>query len=248
MAALGPQLIALAELAHVDAKAKALRDRLEHLPADARKADELHKKLVADVATVGLRKSTSESAKRTAEHEITEERQKVRKWEARANDVRGDREHAALTSEIGTAKRTMRRLEDDVLEHMEALEAADKDLANLQKKLDAAANNAKAEWAKVDADMTSTKAELAGIEAGRSAVLQKLPDALAKRYDTIAQRRAGLGVGIIDAQDRCGGCQRSVPPQLSIQVQKGLVLEACPACSRLLVHHTMTNTEVNRGQ
>jgi uncharacterized protein len=247
MASLGPQLIALAELANLDAKGKQLRDKLESLPAAAKKGDETAKKISSDVDGVMLRKTTAETAKRSAELEMAEERQKIRKWEARANDVRGEREHAALSSEIGTAKRALRRLEEVVLEQMESIEGADKELATARKKQGEAEADSKSEWAKVAGDLDALRTELATIDARRSASMAKLPADTLKRYAAIAERRAGVGVAIILANDRCGACQRALPPQLSIQIQKGLALEGCPACFRLLVHHTMTAVEVING-
>ena len=38
----------------------------------------------------------------------------------------------------------------------------------------------------------------------------------------------------------CSCCKTTLPPQLCIQVRKGLVLESCPSCSRLLVHEETT--------
>jgi predicted nucleic acid-binding Zn-ribbon protein len=49
-----------------------------------------------------------------------------------------------------------------------------------------------------------------------------------------------VGVAIIDGKDICSACNRAVPPQLCIQVMKGQIIESCPACMRLLVHHSMT--------
>jgi hypothetical protein len=240
MSNVAEQLVTLAELARLDQRARAVADKLETLPAAAKKADGVASKLKADLDAANLRKSTATAAKKTAETEITDEKQKIRKWEARSNELRGEREHAALGSEIGGAKRHIRSLEDAVLEQMESIEAAEKDIATLTKKHDAAVADAAGEWAKVDGELKALRDEAAGFAEGRKALLAKLPAPVTKRYDTVAAKRGGVGVAIVDAKDICTACNRAVPPQLVIQIMKGQVVDSCPACQRLIVHHTMT--------
>lgn len=241
------QLVLLAELARLDARAKLVADKLESLPAVAKKADAAVAKVQTDLDAARARKNGALAAKKQMETEAADERAKIRKWEARANELRGEREHAALSSEIGGAKRAIKRLEDEVLEQMESLEATDKDLASLTKKFDSAAADAKGEWAKIETDVAALKTEVATFTTAKKALLDKLPAPVVKRYDVIANKRQGVGVAIIDGKDSCGACHRAVPPQLVIQIQKGLVVEACPACNRLLVHHVMTRAPETDG-
>lgn len=237
------QLVHLAELARVDARAKVVADKLESLPQAAKKADAAALKIKSDLDAATARKSGAQLAKKQAETEAGEERAKIRKWESRANELRGEREHAALSSEIGGAKRAIKHLEDAVLEQMESLEATDKDLGSLTKKHEAAVKDAAAEWAKVAGDIAALKAEHANFEVMKKALLDKLPVPIIKRYAMIANKRQGVGVAVIDVKDSCGACHMAIPPQLVIQIVKGQVVEACPACNRLLVHHSMTRVE-----
>lgn len=234
------QLVHLAELARLDARAKIVADNLETLPATAKKADAATAKVKSDLEGAVARKASALLAKKQMETEAADERQKIRKWEARANELRGEREHAALSSEIGGAKRAIKRLEDEVLEQMESLESVDKDLASLTKKLEAATAEAKSEWEKINEDVQKLRAEMESFGTAKKALLAQLPALVVKRYDVIANKRQGVGVAIIDAKDNCGACHRAVPPQLVIQIMKGQVVESCPACNRLLVHHVMT--------
>ena len=233
------QLTLLAELADVDARHKLASDRLEALPVEAKKADAVVVKLRSELDSVALKKATAEQARKAGEHEAADERAKIRKWESRANDIRGEREHTALSSEIGGAKRHIRQLEDAMLEQMEAIEAADKDAAALTKKHASAVDVAKAAWADVQAAIDGLRAEVAGLATTRTGILAKLPSHVVKRYEQVAAKRQGVGVAFVNNRDVCTACNLAVPAQLSIQLQKGLVVESCPACLRLLVHHSM---------
>jgi predicted nucleic acid-binding Zn-ribbon protein len=233
------QLALLADLADIDARHKVASDSLEALPVEAKKADAVVVKLRSELDSVALKKATAEAARKSGEHEAADERARIRKWESRANDIRGEREHTALSSEIGGAKRHIRQLEDAMLEQMEAIEAADKDTAALTKKHATAVDVAKAAWDHVQGAIDGLRAEVAGLAVTRASVLGKLPPHVVKRYEQVAAKRQGVGVAFVTNRDLCNACNRPVPPQLSIQLQKGLVVESCPACLRLLVHHTM---------
>lgn len=236
---LAEQLVLLAELANVDQKARAIADKLETVPGAAKKADEAVAAIRKSLDDVEATQEAAEKARRAVEGELSDERAKIRKWESRANELRGEREHAALVSEISSTKRAMHRLEDTQLEHMEAIENAQKLARTLKTKHETAAALAADEWGKVDADVKALKAEHAAFAVARQALLLKLPQTLTKRYEQIAAKRNGVGVAIIKGE-MCGACKRMMPPQLCIQVRKGLVLEACASCNRLLVHEDMT--------
>lgn len=233
------QLVLLAELANVDQKARAIADKLETVPGAAKKADEAAAALKKQLDDATGKQEAAERARKLVEGELGDERAKIRKWESRANELRGEREHAALVSEISATKRAMHRLEDTQLEHMEVIEAAQKLAGELKGKHDKATALAAEEWRKVDADVKALKAEHAAFATSRKALLEKLPAPLTKRYEQIAAKRNGVGVAIIKGE-MCSACKRMMPPQLCIQVRKGLVLEACASCQRLLVHEDMT--------
>ena len=242
------QLVTLAELARLDQKHKLSVDRLEGLPQAAKKAEAAAEKLKGELDSLMLKKSTAELVKKNSEAEVADERHKIRKWESRAQDIKGEREHTALSSEIGGAKRHIRELEDVILEQMESIEAADKDLATLSKKHAALVDEAKTEWEKVGGDIASLKAELEVSSTAKEALLAKLPAQVVKRYTLIASRKQGIGVAVITEKDTCGACYRAVPPQLSIQIMKGQVIESCPACNRMLVHISMTAVVVDGAE
>jgi predicted nucleic acid-binding Zn-ribbon protein len=240
------QLVLLAELASVDGKHKSISDKLETVPAAAKKADETAASLKKQLDDLALKKEAADKAKKQIENEIVDEKLKIKKWEARAHEIRGEREHAALLSEISTAKRVIHRLEDTQLEHMEVIESVQKDSATIEGKHKKAADEAAAEWKRVEGDLKALNGEAEQVKQARQALLEKLPPRVVKRYDTVAAKRQGVGVSVIKGEV-CSMCKRTLPPQLCIQVRKGVVLEECPSCSRLLVHEDMTKAPSSVG-
>lgn len=236
------QLVHLAELANLDQKIKALNDRLEVVPAAAKKADVEADALKKKLDEAEKKKADADRARRTLDGELVAERAKMKKWEARADNIKGEREHAALASEIGAQRRTLRDLEDKILEQMQALEDADKELSQLQPKHKSAAELAAAEWKKVEGEIAELKGEVGKLSTGRKQILDKLPAPIGKRYQQVADKRQGVGVAVIRGET-CSACKRTLPPQMVLMVMKGAVVEACPSCSRFLVHESMTRSQ-----
>jgi predicted nucleic acid-binding Zn-ribbon protein len=232
------QLTLLAELSAVEAKRKAALAVVESLPAEAEKAKE---EAVAkrEVHTEhDRRRHEIEMARRSLESDLNAEKDKLRKWETRADTIRGEREHAALLSEIGAQRRSISRHENDVLERMQELEDVNAALAEAGEAADAAELAAEEEWEKVAADVKAAQAEADGFTKQRDALSEKLPPPVMKRYHRIAERY-GNAIAIIRGE-ACTTCHTSMPPQLVVQIYKGELLETCPSCQRILVHEAMT--------
>jgi uncharacterized protein len=233
------QLVALGELANLDQKMKAAKDKLESVPAAAKKADQDVEALKKKLDDADKKKATAEQLRRNLDGEMVAERAKMKKWEARADQIRGEREAAALYSEINAQKRSLRDIEDKILEAMQTLEDADKDVKALAPKHDAAAKDAAVEWKKVEAELKTLRGEVDQLGVQRDGVLARLPANIVKRYQQVAVKRQGVGVSILRGET-CTSCKRTIPPQTALMIMKGAVVEECPSCNRFLVHEAMT--------
>ena len=67
----------------------------------------------------------------------------------------------------------------------------------------------------------------------REAVTKQLESNLYKLYNTLKEKRKGVGVVSVK-QETCQGCFVNVPPQMFIEVQKNNALIRCPNCNRIL--------------
>lgn len=235
---IGEQLTLLAELSHVEQKLKAAQGAAEHLAANARQAEEEAAERRRRADALEQKHTALELERRSMESDLAAERDKLRKWQARADQIRGEREHAALASEIGAQKRSITHLENDTLEKMQALEDAAKELEAARQDLAAAEGRVAEERSKIQDELTAAEAEIAQQDKARLALVGRLPPALVKRYQRIAEKR-GNAVAVIHGE-MCTSCKRTLPPQLCIQIYRGQVLETCPSCQRILVHEAMT--------
>ena len=139
------------------------------------------------------------------------------------------REIVALNRRIGT-------LEDEELEVMEALEAAQSEFDIVRGKLD----DATARLAEIEATRDKAVADLDGLAvdaaAERDVLAGKVPDDLMGLYDKLRTHLGGLGAAAL-RQHRCEGCrlELSGTDLREISAQADDEVLRCPECDRILV-------------
>jgi uncharacterized protein len=227
------KLKALEELQQVDldagvvsAEAAEIPRRLAVLEAaveSARKAYEAERARLDD----------NEREKRGAEQVLMMERDKVKKWEGRLGEIRTPREYAALSREIDIARKTnetqsenLRTLAAQALELKKALDAAADALSEREMA-------AEAEQAELEKRAAAHAQRLAELEARRADAAGRVDPALLSRYENIKRRRAGIAVAAVVGRT-CRGCNRQIPPQLFIVLQRAETIETCPNCNRII--------------
>jgi hypothetical protein len=67
----------------------------------------------------------------------------------------------------------------------------------------------------------------------REVLTKQLESKLYKLYNTLKEKRQGVGVVSVK-HETCQGCFVNVPPQMFIEVQKNNALIRCPNCNRIL--------------
>ena len=234
MTTIREQLTQLSELGSRDLQLKELRDKQKVLPHKANEAKSAASDAAIREATFKSNAKDLELKRNQLDLEIQTEKSNLRKWEARADKIKAEREYTTLMSEIGSQKKAISDLETQILQVMQEQDKAKKDLESAQKSMQAAQVLYQEEWSKVESDMNQLATELLESEQARKQLTAQMPVSLLKRYEQIASKRAGLGVAVL-LKEICQACKRTVPPELFNRVAKGEVLESCPFCQRLLV-------------
>ncbi len=231
--ALREKLKALEELQQIDLDAAAVRAEAGAIPlrrgeidasvAAARRAYEAEK----------IRLEDNERERRQIESLLGMERDKVKKWEGRLGEIRTPREYAALSREIDIAKKT----NDSQSDQLKQLGAT---AGDLQKALETSAEAlSEREMAAQDEleEIERQEAEFAGrlrdLDARRQEAVRKVEPSLLARYENIKRRRAGIAVAPV-VGNTCRGCNRNIPPQLGIVLQRADSVETCPNCHRII--------------
>lgn len=228
------QLVQLSEIGILDGEIRDFREKEKNLPAKATAAKAQAAELKERSAAIESKHNEALLKRRQFDLDLQSERNNLRKWESRADQIRHDREYAALMSEIGSLKRTISNLETQIIDEMQTLEDLEKEGEQIKSKTALAEAKAEEEWNEVSAELREVQAQIATRENARAKLLSTLPGSLVRRYETIASKRAGVGVAVVK-QEVCQGCRRTIPPELFNKVAKAEVVEQCPNCQRFLV-------------
>ncbi len=231
------QLQCLAKLGQIEAEMRKYAEELKRIPAEANtlreKADQLRKELeVLESQELDVQRE-----KQRMEGDLLQEKSNLRKWEARLDSIRNEREHAALRSEIGSQRRGISALENKIIDAMENLEAVSGEVNALRPSFESADSDARSAWDSVADNVKEIEDKVTTLRSTRDNEAKDLPAALIKRYERIVEKRV-TGVAIIEGET-CSSCFRQIPPQLVIQVYRGELIEGCPSCQRILVHEKL---------
>ncbi len=227
------KLKALEELQQVDLEMNEAQAQAEGVPrrrveiearvAETRTAWEAHKARLAD----------NERERRGQEQLLGLERDKVKKWEGRLGEIRTPREYAALSREIDIAKKTndgiseqLRELAAQAAELQKALEAAEEQLSEREME-------SQDELAALQKRAAEQEERIRALQARRAELSKKVEPGLLAKYENIRRRRAGIAVAPVVGAT-CRGCNRNIPPQLAIVLQRADSIEICPNCQRII--------------
>jgi uncharacterized protein len=227
------KLKALEELQQIDLDAGGIRGEADTIPL--RRA-EIEAQVAATKKAYQAEKGRledNERERRQVESLLAMERDKVKKWEGRLGEIRTPREYAALSREIEIARKT----NETQSEALKALAAAAVELA---RKVEAAAEalseremSVQDEVAALDQLAADFARRLDELQARRAEAARLVDPALLGRYENIKRRRAGVAVCPV-VGNTCRGCNRNIPPQLSIVLRRADSVETCPNCNRII--------------
>ncbi len=227
------KLLALAALQKVDLDIAALKKNAEAYP---REMAELEKQLNAAKAAVDAERTKLEqleTQKRTLEQNVSEDKDKVRKWEGRLSEQRSTREYSALAREIDIAKKgqvTMteegQELGRQALVQREMVKAKETDFTARTKNLVDRIDALKAKLAEVEAEVRS-------VDLKRAEAAKDVEASLLRQYDVIRKKRMPAFVPV-SHPGTCSGCRMNIPPQRFNTLVATRGIDTCPSCTRMI--------------
>jgi predicted nucleic acid-binding Zn-ribbon protein len=183
-----------------------------------------------------------EKTRRQKEGQLNLEQEKIKRAEGKMLEVKTNKEYQALLSEIDAMKEANSRMEEEILRVMDEIDELKKDLSKREK-------DARVTLEKIEAERKELQEKMAhdekvwDVQMERREVLSKqIESKLVKLYNTLKEKRQGVGVVSVK-HETCQGCYVNVPPQMFIEVQKNNALVRCPHCNRILYWEGNRNTK-----
>ena len=157
-----------------------------------------------------------------------------RRFQGQLPAIKKNEEYTALLHEIEGVRRRRSDLETEVLTRMDQEEAAARDRPKLEKTLAEIERESAEHLAGLAVAEAADRQQLAALEARRAAQLEPVPAATRSRYERVRSSREGRAVVAV-LRNACGGCFRSLPPQMVQEARRRDRVLICEGCGRLLV-------------
>lgn len=234
------QLAILAELCHLDAKLKKTRDIFAQVPAHANSVKNEAETLAVKLVDLKKKRFAVDQERNRKDQEVQTIKDNIRKWEQRAQALRGEREYTALQSEIAGRKREIARIEDFLVDAMQKIEDFDANIDKLEAQYQEKKKAADAEFANVKEQMQNLQENIDEMNDKRQQHLSALPVPFVRQYERVLAKRQGAAIAIV-TKEICSGCRCVLPPQFRIKIQRSEVVESCPSCQRFLVHESLVH-------
>jgi predicted nucleic acid-binding Zn-ribbon protein len=226
------KLMALAELQKIDLESAALRKAAEVYP---RQMAELERELGVARGAVEAERARLldvDRQRRTLEQNISDEKDKVKKWEGRLSEQRSTREYAALAREIDIAKKANATMAEELLELGKGMATLRETVKQKEQEHLARVDQVAGRLAELRRQSESFSAQVKALDVQRAASAARVHGPLLQRYETVRRKRMPALVTVVAGT--CQGCNMNVPPQLYNTLKTTLGTDICPSCHRII--------------
>jgi len=237
----------LLELQKLDAQIAALERQRDRIPEERARLEGEKVQLEARLASLQEERIRREREMRRLEGEIASLRAQMEEETKKARRARTSRELEAIQKEIAYFSRLIREKENQILEHMEALEGRiQKTPEGKEERIPGLLEEIRKTEEEVNARIPEINSRLAVLEQDRKALEERLLDFAEERerqirfievewlelYERI-RRRQGLPVLVEFVEGACGGCGNVLSEERLMDLEDEGVIQ-CEMCGRLI--------------
>ena len=227
------KLTSLEELQKVDLKIRDLSAAAEKHPARLKQIEGERAQARAGLDALRGKLADNERARRQNEQLLGLEKDKVKKWESRLNELKTPREYAALARELDIAKKTNLTAEEELKRLAGEYDEIRKSVAEGEKVLAGRDEVVAHEGREIESLLSGVQAEMKELEQERTKLAASCEKSLVNKYERIRKQRGGVAVVPV-VNGTCKGCQMNIPPQMANNLRNGTEIQTCPSCHRFI--------------
>jgi predicted nucleic acid-binding Zn-ribbon protein len=159
---------------------------------------------------------------------------KIQKSQEKLRSVKTNKEYQSSLKEIDDIKAVNSRLEDEMLEYLEKIEAAEKALKDRKDHYSEIVDESNQEKESIKRDAEQREKKLAELESNCVATAAELSAGLIEIFNRVKAKQVDQ-VAIVAVKDAvCQGCHMNIPPQVYNELQRCDSLRYCPSCFRII--------------
>jgi predicted nucleic acid-binding Zn-ribbon protein len=211
------------------------RNRLEEIGV-ALANDTVLQNAQAAVNQAGSHLNPLKARLKTLEHEIASNELKASTAEQQlySGSIRNPKEMQEMQQEIEALKRWHSELENQILETMLAVEAAEAALQTAQSALEQTIRSQESEHAQLIQEQAELQKHLHAQSQRRAQILSEVQPENLKRYTAMKARKHNQPVAVMQG-NTCSFCGVAQTIAIERAVRQGLELTLCSNCERILV-------------
>ncbi len=176
---------------------------------------------------------TKQARKKELELAVDEKEKIVKKHQTELNSLKSNDAYKAMLIEINNAKQEVTKIEDDILNVMESVEAAEKEYKAQEQKMKSQESVMKGDVQKLEGEKAAVLEAEKAKQAEREAYAQTVPEKPRTLYDYIREKR-GTNAIVPMVESNCSGCRMILTPHQANEVRKRKNLVRCETCSRIV--------------
>lgn len=203
------------------------------IPAELIEVDREYRDKVEAVERLKARRAEAEVERRRAHAELSEHREKLRKYQAQLRAVQNQREYGAVLNEIDGVEKLVRAAEDRILSLDGELERTAKELASREEILPLETEQHEERLKDWRTAQRAINEELASAqeEIGRLETAMHPRDR--SEFQRLMEKKGGLAIVLV-AGGSCTACHVKVRPAALQALKAGREIIYCDSCKRIL--------------
>ncbi len=151
---------------------------------------------------------------------------------SKMGQARNTREYGAAQREIDQTRENLATREGEITKLVEAIQNKEKVLGERESSVAELREGLSKDEDAARAKIKEIQAQIDGMKNERERIAAQVKPDFLKRYGSIRMKR-GLALAPV-VNGSCRGCNMNIPPQLYNTLQRGISLEVCPYCHRII--------------
>jgi predicted nucleic acid-binding Zn-ribbon protein len=222
----------LAELHRLLLDSKELQDQMERGPRQLKVRQQTIVQKQADLEAQRQRHKALRMNADQRSLQLKSNETKIADLKVKLNQAASNREFDIIRAQIEADTVANSVLEDEILDALEKVDAAQIDIKRLEEELARAKADETRAAADVSAAQPGLQSRLAELSKAIANAEARLPENVIVPYRRLAQAYGAAALAEVDGTT-CTSCYVSLPPQMVVQVRDGQAL-FCKTCGRLL--------------
>lgn len=228
------QIVILVKLQKIETEAVKLETILQQTPVRIAELDHQLQEYVQSIEEEEKVIGELNKSYRTYESDVQMNLGKIQKSQEKLRSVKTNKEYQSSLKEIEDIKAKNSKIEDEMLEFLEQIEKAEKDLNERKQHYSQILDDMNLEKETIARAADTCRQKLTELASDRSAITDALETSIFDIFCRVKAKQADA-VAIAEVKDAvCQGCNLNIPPQLYIELQHRNSLKNCPNCERII--------------